>query len=170
MGNYFGWIGSLFNKRPAPKAEEPRADGFANLQAKLYTEVRSKLGWEEKRDRRAISSYISRSGIQLDPVDLPWCAAFLNGACAAIGVKGTGSAMARSFLGAPMQRVYYPKPGDFVIFWRVSPTSESGHVALFEKFSEDGRKVLTLGGNQSNQVCEEWQDAYRVIGYTRLRG
>ncbi len=173
----FGWIGDWISGKfrasstPKPpiviRSSSPDASP-SGLQFAAYKEARSHIGWEENKNRAALRDFIAKSGIKLDPVDLPWCAAYANGCCAAVGAHGTGSAMARSFLGSPMKRTYDPKEGDFVIFWRVSPTSESGHVAFFVRFSADGKKVLALGGNQNNSVCEEWHDASRVIGFTRL--
>lgn len=174
MANPFGWIGAWIASKIPPTTTAPNAPKVSDndpvtpsaKQLAIFNEARKHEGWEENKNRAEIKAFIAKSGIRLDPVDLPWCAAFANGCCAAAGQKGTGSAMARSFLAVP--RTFSPKKGDFVIFWRVSPQSDSGHVAFFVRFSPDKTKVLCLGGNQNNSVCYEWHDAKTVLGFSRI--
>lgn len=169
MANAFGWIGAWLSRKKEEVVPPPSGINSITPSAKqlaIYREALKHEGWEEHKNRTAIAAFIGKSGIKLDPVTLPWCAAFANGCCAAVGVKGTGSAMARSFLDLP--RTFYPKEGDFVIFWRVAPKAATGHVGFFVRFSADKTKVLCYAGNQSNSVGFAWQDVKTILGYTRI--
>lgn len=44
-----------------------------------------------------------------------------------------------------------PQPGAIMVFWRKSPTSGLGHVALY--IGEDANSFHVLGGNQGDKVC-----------------
>ncbi len=57
------------------------------------------------------------------------------------------------------------KPGDIVVFWRESPESWKGHCALY--LDQDSDRILCLGGNQGNAVCERWYKKVRLLGLKR---
>lgn len=88
--------------------------------------------------------------------EIPWCAVFVNAMLAIIGVPGTYSAMARSFMqwgeSVPINNI---RPGDIVVFPRGAPPS--GHVAIVQRV--EGSSVYCIGGNQSDMVCVR---SYRV--------
>lgn len=79
--------------------------------------------------------------------ETPWCSAFVNWVAKASGLKGTGNAMARSWLkwGTPSPA---PVIGAVVVLKRGAPPS--GHVGLYA--GRDGAEWLILGGNQGDQV------------------
>ncbi|MCC6517198.1 MAG: TIGR02594 family protein [Chitinophagales bacterium] len=78
-----------------------------------------------------------------------WCAIFTGWCLYKAGLPTTGNALARSYLkyGA---KTTVPEIGDLVILWRISPTSDYGHVGFFIK--KDKKYVWILGGNQNDEV------------------
>lgn len=121
--------------------------------------ARAELGVKEAAgaaDNPRIVEYLkSGSG---DPAlysqdETPWCAGFANW-CLQKGsegaLRGTGSLMAKSFLGYGRDVSSNPQPGAIAVFDR-PPNPASGHVAFFVRWlGSDGIEVL--GGNQSNAV------------------
>jgi hypothetical protein len=47
--------------------------------------------------------------------------------------------------------------------WRGSPGSGLGHVFFYA--GENDRGILALGGNQSDQVCRQYEPHNRIVGY-----
>ena len=80
-----------------------------------------------------------------------WCSSFVDWTLRQVGIAGTGSALARSWLswGVPLAA---PVEGCVVVLWRDDPGSWKGHVGYFVRI--DGDRVVLLGGNQLEQVCE----------------
>jgi hypothetical protein len=56
-----------------------------------------------------------------------------------------------------------PALGAIATMWRGSPSSGSGHVFFY--LGENDKGVLALGGNQSDQVCRQYEPRERVTGY-----
>ena len=78
-----------------------------------------------------------------------WCSAFINWCALKAGVERSGKLNARSWMDIGKE-VSKPKIGDLVIFWRESPASWKGHVAIYINSTE--KAVFVLGGNQNNSV------------------
>jgi uncharacterized protein (TIGR02594 family) len=80
-----------------------------------------------------------------------WCSSFVNWTLARAGLRGTGSALARSWLpwGEPLDG---PRPGCIAVLWRDDPASWTGHVGFFVR--ADDTHVHLLGGNQLGEVRE----------------
>jgi uncharacterized protein (TIGR02594 family) len=93
---------------------------------------------------------------------VPWCSAFVNWVMRQANVRGTGSAMARSWLtwGTPLKT---PLLGCVVVFSR-PPVATSGHVSLYVGHQTNG-DLIVLGGNQHNEVCKAVYPLSRLIGY-----
>ncbi len=108
-------------------------------------------------------SEIGHSWVQSD--ETAWCSAFINYLAKVNGYEWSGKLNARSWLHVG-RRVNIPNPGDIVIFWRESPESWKGHVALY--CHHDDLNVYCLGGNQSNQVCIKAYPRSRVLQYRQL--
>lgn len=91
-----------------------------------------------------------------------WCAAFVGYCLEKAGHKSTGKLNARSYLdwGTPTDT---PNVGDIVVFWRGAPSGWQGHVGFFIR--EEGDKIYTLGGNQSNQVSIAPYSKDQLLGY-----
>jgi uncharacterized protein (TIGR02594 family) len=79
-----------------------------------------------------------------------------------VGVQGTGSALARSWLhwGSPLSQ---PLHGCVVVLWREEPESPKGHVGLFLK--QDSNHIHLWGGNQLDEVREHFYPNDMVLGY-----
>lgn len=91
-----------------------------------------------------------------------WCSSFLNWSLAQANIKGTGSALARSWLdwGVPLER---PVMGCITVLWREDPASWKGHVGYYLR--EDRDHVYLLGGNQLGQVREHFYPKAMLLSY-----
>lgn len=93
------------------------------------------------------------AGTNVDGYDdkISWCSTFVHWCLGHAGVKGTGSALARSWLdwGAPLSA---PRPGCVGVLWRESRDSWKGHVGFFVQQTD--QHVVLLGGNQEGTVQE----------------
>lgn len=103
------------------------------------------------------------SGIKDD--ETSWCAGFVNYCFEVIGVTGTRSLAARSFLSFGVTAAK-PILGDVVVLWRMRPDSWFGHVGFFVR--ETATTVFILGGNQDNSVSIKEFPKSRVLGYRRM--
>lgn len=123
------------------------------------------LGAGEVPDRAMIQDYLHNGGVNLDPVETAWCAAFVNATLGQAGMEGTGSNMARSFLdwGQPVDS---PQRGDLAIFSRGDPNGPYGHVGFFESVNPDGSFNI-LGGNQGNSVSLARYAPNALLGFRR---
>jgi uncharacterized protein (TIGR02594 family) len=122
----------------------------------------SYLGFHERPGNRGIEEFIAlaKCGAPGDP----WCAIFVNACLEAAGVRGTRSAMARSFeRDGNFVKLNGPALGAVTTMWRGSPSSGSGHVFFY--LGENDKGVLALGGNQSDQVCRQYEPRARISGY-----
>lgn len=96
---------------------------------------------------------------------ISWCSSFLNFCITKAGLVGTNRRLARSWLtwGQPMSQDEF-RPGCVVVFKRAGvDDGVHGHVAFGLRI--EGTKVVVLGGNQSNRVCEKAYPLARVLGY-----
>lgn len=92
----------------------------------------------------------------------PWCSSFVNWTLAQVGIKGTGSALAKSWLewGVVLEKSVV---GCITILWREEPSNWKGHVGYF--LWADAEYVCLLGGNQLEQVKEHVYPLGSVLGY-----
>jgi uncharacterized protein (TIGR02594 family) len=125
-------------------------------------------GVDMKTGAAVIQKYLKDGGVGLDPKALAWCAAAMNASLAQVGLPGTGSAKAKSFLnyGNPVTE---PQHGDIVVFYRGARDGVYGHVGYVDRINPDG-SVRTLGGNQSQGVNYTNFPADQVAGYRRIPG
>lgn len=109
-----------------------------------------------------VTEYHAHTGIRGYDDKASWCSSFVNWSLAQVGLRGTGSALARSWLewgealGAPV-------PGCIVVLSREDPSGWKGHVGFFLR--EDEAHVHLLGGNQLDQVREHFYPRASVLGY-----
>ena len=94
-----------------------------------------------------------------------WCSAFINYLAKVNGYEYSGKLDARSWLKVG-EKMTLPTVGDIVVFWRDNPNSWKGHVGLFIR--DDGNRIYTLGGNQSNMVRISAYQKDRVLEYRML--
>lgn len=93
---------------------------------------------------------------------ISWCSSFVNWCMARAGLRGTGSALARSWLewGRPLERPVY---GCIAVLTRDDPASWKGHVGFYLR--HDDTHVHLFGGNQLDEVRELAYPLTDVIGY-----
>jgi uncharacterized protein (TIGR02594 family) len=93
---------------------------------------------------------------------ISWCSSFLNWCLANAGRRGTGSALARSWLewGQPLDGPAY---GCVVVLSRDDPSSWKGHVGFYLR--HDSEAVYLFGGNQLDEVRELAYSLASVLAY-----
>ena len=113
-------------------------------------------------DNPRIIEYDKCTRLKATDDETPWCSAFVNWCVVQVGLKGTNSAAARSWLdwGVPIDT---PKEGCIVILKRGLPPS--GHVTFFDSVCPDPHYLHCLGGNQSDQVKYSNYPISDVLGY-----
>lgn len=93
-----------------------------------------------------------------------WCSAAANYWMQQSGNPGTRAPNARSWTkwGAELKK---PRPGAITVFWRGSPTSWKGHVALYIGPGSKPGTIKVLGGNQSNGVSIAEYSEAQLLSY-----
>jgi uncharacterized protein (TIGR02594 family) len=158
LASLMGAIAGMFRPAASAAADAKPADKRPPWLAK----AESYLGFHERPGNRGIEEFIAlaKCGESGDP----WCAIFVNACLEAAGLRGTRSAMARSFeRDGNFVKLAGPALGAIATMWRDSPSSGSGHVFFYLGENENG--VLALGGNQSDRVCRQYEPRARITGY-----
>lgn len=91
-----------------------------------------------------------------------WCSAFMNWVAQKAGAQCSGRLDAQSWLKVGKETTN-PEKGDIAIFWRESPESWKGHVAIYIR--QDAHNIYVLGGNQKNEVCIMPYSKARLKGF-----
>ena len=135
-----GWVGALvaavlswFSKPkltggPEAASATPAVKQPASVPTEVgppwLTQATSCLGFQEEGENRGIEDFIAKA--RCGSVGDPWCAIFVNACLEAVGVRGTRSAMARSFeRDTNFVRLPGPALGAIVTMWRGSRSA--GH-------------------------------------------
>ncbi len=114
-----------------------------------------------KDDAAEILSYFREAGdTSVETEATPWCAAFAGAMLRRAGHAGTGSLLARSYLGWG-DALAAPRLGAITVLAR-GDDPNAGHVAFF--LGETADKLYLLGGNQGDAVCVAGFDKARLIG------
>ena len=174
-----GWVGALIaaivawfvqakadrrTKARARKARGPASHVRAELRPGRHGWLRRQAISGSRSAGRTAASRSSSLGPRCGSVGDPWCAIFVNACLEAVGVRGTRSAMARSFeRDTNFVRLSGPALGAIVTMWRGSPSAGTGHVFFY--LGENDHGVLALGGNQSDRVCRQYEPRDRIVGY-----
>ena len=146
---------------PAPATSAPAAP-TAPAEPPWLAAARKDIGFHEVGANRGIEKFIASA--KCGSVGDPWCAIFINAKLEDAGIRGSRSAMARSFERDPnFMKLAGPALGAIGTLWRGSPSSGSGHVFLYVGENESG--VLGIAGNQSDGVRRAYQDRSRIAGY-----
>lgn len=127
--------------------------------------ARSELGvtaWPEGQCNPRVTAYHAGTNIAGYDDKVSWCSSFLHWCFAQVTIRGTGSALARSWLdwGDALEA---PRPGCIAVLWRESPDSWKGHVGFYLR--HDDQQVWLLGGNQLGAVCENAYPLECVLAY-----
>jgi len=118
-------------------------------------------------DEKIIVSFFQDIGFpQIQDDETAWCAAALNACCQRKGYEHPGTLKARDWLNCG-QVIMKPKIGDVLIFWRISPDSEWGHVNLF--VSHRNGFYYGYGGNQHNRFDISAYPDSHLLGIRRPR-
>jgi uncharacterized protein (TIGR02594 family) len=134
--------------------------------------VRIAREWEglnARKDRTDLTRLLSDGNdMRVDPTHIPWCAAFANAVLSKAGYHGTGSLLARSFLGYGIPTTY-PREGDIVVFAR-GKSKTAGHVGFYvgEETLDGVKYIKVLGGNQNREVSVAYYPANKLLGYRKL--
>lgn len=140
---------------------------WESINVGFLAKAESMIGLEARKDRQVLKKKLSEAnGTTVDPVRIPWCAAWANTVLSESGMQTTGSLMARSFLawGKPVRG--HPNIGDVVVMRR-GRNKDAGHVGFFYAFVDiNGSKmVAVLGGNQGEEVRISYYPISKVIAY-----
>ena len=94
--------------------------------------------------------------------ETPWCSSFVNWCMAQAGLRGTGNALARSWLDWGTVVADRPKRGTVTVFRRDGGPTR-GHVGFY--WQSSGDRILVLGGNQSDQVSIKGYPKADLLGF-----
>jgi uncharacterized protein (TIGR02594 family) len=126
-------------------------------------------GYNARKNRQDLIKMLSDGNdMKVDPARIPWCAGFVNAILSRAGYEGTGSLMARSFLGYGIPTTY-PREGDIAVFSR-GKNSSAGHVGFYvgEETVDGVKYIKVLGGNQNKEVSVAYYPANKLLGYRKL--
>lgn len=127
---------------------------------------------EHNAGRGALESFMGR---RITGRANAWCAAFVNASLEAIGQKGTGSAVANSFLnwGKALDPSQVQK-GDVAVEHRGrGANNPGGHVGMATgntRMGKHGLEIEVIQGNSSDQVKTEWERASGLAIRRSLQG
>ena len=119
--------------------------------------------------RARIGVYLSTVGDPLTTPTTAWCSAFVNWCMRQNGIRGGASDNARSWLawGTPLVCAEW---GCVTVLSRDAAGPHAGHVGFLIDEDYKSRRVMLLGGNQSNQVMfrdfpTDGKKGFRLLGY-----
>ena len=137
--------------------------GVANTVTPELLYAYSLIGKDENKDKIWLEVTLG-----VDPVQTPWCAAFMNFVLSINGIPNPGSLLAKSYLNFGIE-VFEPKVGDILVFDRGTEDWQ-GHVGWFMGTEIiNGEKIYhVLGGNQSNSVSIKTYSANKLISIRRI--
>jgi uncharacterized protein (TIGR02594 family) len=167
-----GLLGTLFgggSKSSGLQAANSNvaATGTSSIAGGAVDKAMSLLGTNEKTGTGDINAFLKAGGVDINAAQTAWCAGFVNSSLAQIGIKGSGSQVATSFLdwGSKVDPSQTLK-GDVLVQGRgLSAGEEGGHVGLATGASRvvDGQQQLQmLSGNSANSVQTTWVNAMNV--------
>lgn len=128
---------------------------------KLYDVLNSKIGVHEYKSENnpRISEYHASVDGQSLNERVAWCASFINWGLAQVGLTGTKSRMARSFLNWGVECEL--DAGVIAVFSR-GDNPIHGHVGIVQWFDDD--YIYLLGGNQGDKVSVQKYRRSRLLG------
>lgn len=112
-----------------------------------------------------IIEYHNATKLKAKEDETSWCSSFVNWCCQQVNIKGTGSALARSWLNWGKE-VESPYLGCVVVLKRGNHAWQ-GHVGFYAGKERD-KYILVYGGNQKNKVCYLWLKKENVISYREV--
>jgi uncharacterized protein (TIGR02594 family) len=141
-----------------PPPEDSPAPGVAEFG--WMPIARGEIGTKETpQNNPRITQYFTATTLGPRPETVSWCSAFVNWCVAQARHRGSGSAMARSWLSWGRDAGAFV-PGCIVVLSRGTPPQ--GHVGFY--VGMDGHNVRLLGGNQHDAVGYASFPAATVLG------
>jgi uncharacterized protein (TIGR02594 family) len=114
----------------------------------------------EDNNPRIVTMYRDAGAASVTDDETAWCAAYVGACLSRVGIKPSGSLMARSYLGWG-ETISVGRPGAIAVFSRGGdPTF--GHVAFW--LGETARSIVVLGGNQGDAVTVQAFPRERLLG------
>ena len=137
----------------------------------ILAEARKSEGtWEwagDDHNPKVLQMYVDAGHPEIRNDEVPWCAAFVGSVLARLGLKNTGSLLAKSYLKWGKKiALADAMPGDIVIFHR-GTKSWQGHVGFIDSIEKG--VINTLGGNQRNQVNVQGYSTKKLAGIRRVQ-
>ncbi|MDO3431194.1 phage tail length tape measure family protein [Rhizobium sp. CBN3] len=127
----------------------------------------SLLGANENTNTSSINAFLRQGGVDLNAAQQAWCAAFVNSSLEQVGVKGSGSNVANSFLnwGTKIDPSQILR-GDVLVQNRgLGAYQTGGHVGFATgatRFYQGQQQIEMLSGNLNDGVGKEWVNAIGV--------
>lgn len=128
-------------------------------------------GYDEKKsnDRIELMNYFkTHLGRDIDPVKIPWCAAWLDCVLSEAGYAKMNSLWARDFLKYGSRVSGTPKKGDLVVLTR---NVNYGHVGFFTRYIKDKNQkewIGVYGGNSDGKVQNSYYSLDKILGIRRI--
>ncbi len=120
------------------------------------------VGFHETGNNQGIGEFIKQA--KCGKLGDPWCAIWANAKLEQCKITGTHSASSQSFRhDANFVKLPEPALGALAVYWRESRDSGIGHVGFY--MGETATQVLTLGGNESDAVREQFEPKAKLFGY-----
>lgn len=141
-----------------------------NKQLEIYDRAKLEEGTKEWNpgSNPKIGDYHASTSFGRHSDEFPWCSSFVNWCCQQVGIKGTGSAAARSWLKWG-EEITKPQVGDIVVMQRGTSKSQA-HVGFFEGEHQSMKEIIKVyGGNQGDEACSKWVQRSHVLAYRRFK-
>lgn len=120
------------------------------------------------KHNQRILHYAKEAGFDwVNSDETPWCSIFLNWATKKAGLPRSKDARSASWANVG-KAVRNPLHGDIILFGTGGDINRVYHVGIFMGFSEDGKRVFCLGGNQTNKVSISKSWRANVAAYRRI--
>ena len=173
--SWLGGVGSSVSAAPATDAAQVAASvalagryespSTSTTSGGVLATASKFLGQTETANNSSLRSFLAGAGINIDPQQTAWCAAFADAVLATEGLPTMGSLRAQDFLryGTGTET---PQPGDLAVFDR---GGGAGHVGFFSGFTDDGR-IRVIGGNQGGAAMGGGGVTEAVYGTDNLLG
>ncbi|MEA2832180.1 MAG: hypothetical protein QOG66_382 [Methylobacteriaceae bacterium] len=126
------------------------------------TEGLKDLGFHEIGNNQGIEKFIAQA--HCGHLGDPWCAIWTNAKLEQCGIRGTRSPSSQSFRhDANFVQLNGPALGAIAVYTRGAPGAGLGHVGFY--MGETDTQVLTLGGNESDAVRQQFEGKHQLVGY-----
>ncbi len=166
-----GLLGKLFSTGTPTAANDNVSSAAARSSVTVVgsavDKAMSLLGSNEVAQGGSINAFLKQGGVDIDAARTAWCAGFVNSALEQVGVNGSGSLTANSFLnwGKAVDPSQILK-GDVLVQSRgLGAGQQGGHVGFATgatRFIGGREQLEMLSGNSGNAVQKTWVNAMDV--------